>query len=262
MKKSSAFQQEEKVIKLKDKVCLITGGTQGIGAAAAIEFAKNGAHISLAARHYDTEVETLLHTLQEYGSKAIFTSADLSKPEDAKRCVEQTVEQIGALDVLIHSAGGAVPGSILEVSEDAWYAAFDVHVHAVFHLCRAAVPHIKRQGEGAILLISSAAGLRGCLGAAAYGAVKGSLTQMTRILARELANDNIRVNCTAPGVIRTKFQDILTPQQVQNNIENRIPLHREGQPEEVAELLKMLAENDFITGETVTIDGGMTMRIV
>lgn len=176
--------------------------------------------------------------------------------------MEQTAEQFGGIDVLVHAAGGAVPGSLLEVTEEAWHSAFDLHVHAIFHLCRAAVPYIKLRGEGAILLISSAAGLRGCLGAAAYGSVKGSIVQMTRILARELADDNIRVNCAAPGVIRTRFQDFLTPEQAKNNIDNRIPLHREGKPEDVAQLLTMLAENDFITGETVTIDGGMTMRIV
>ncbi len=247
---------------LKDKVCLITGGTHGIGAASALDFAKHGAHICLVARHHDTDTELLLNSLRNQGIKAIFIPADVSKPSESKRCVEEAIEQLGGLDVLVHSAGGAVPGSILDVSEEAWYSAFDTHVHAIFHLIRAAVPCIKRRGEGAILLISSAAGLRGCLGAAAYGAVKGTLVQMTRILARELANDNIRVNCAAPGVIRTRFQDILSPEQVKNNIENRIPLHREGKPEEVASVLVMLAENDFITGETVTIDGGMTMRIV
>ncbi len=121
---------------------------------------------------------------------------------------------------------------------------------------------MKQRGGGAIILISSAAGSRGCLGALAYGTVKGALPQFARALARELADDQIRVNVVAPGVIRTPFQDYLTPEQVKNNIANRIPLHREGTPEDVAEVIAMLAGNDFITGETVSIDGGMTMRIV
>jgi NAD(P)-dependent dehydrogenase (short-subunit alcohol dehydrogenase family) len=121
---------------------------------------------------------------------------------------------------------------------------------------------MKEKKEGAIVLISSAAGLRGCLGAFAYGVVKGALPQFARSLARELAEDNIRVNAVSPGVIRTPFQNSLTPEQVKNNIANRIPLHREGQPEDVAEVIGMLVTHDFITGETIAIDGGMTMRIV
>ena len=104
--------------------------------------------------------------------------------------------------------------------------------------------------------------LRGCLGAAAYGVVKGALPQFARVLARELADQGIRVNCVSPGVIRTPFHDALSPEQARNNIENRIPLHTEGKPEDVAELIASLVENDFITGENMVIDGGMTMRIV
>jgi NAD(P)-dependent dehydrogenase (short-subunit alcohol dehydrogenase family) len=142
-----------------------------------------------------------------------------------------------------------------------WMRAFDVHVHAVFHLCRHAVPLMTPRGEGAIVLLGSAAGSRGCLGALAYGVAKGAIPQFARALARELAPANIRVNSVSPGVIRTPFQDFLTPEQAKNNIENRIPLRREGHPEDVAAMIVSLIENEFITGEDVAIDGGMTMRI-
>jgi NAD(P)-dependent dehydrogenase (short-subunit alcohol dehydrogenase family) len=155
-----------------------------------------------------------------------------------------------------------VPGGLQEVSEEAWMNAFAVHVHSVFHLARAATPLMAKGGAGAIILVGSAAGLRGCIGALAYGVVKGALPQFARSLARELAEQNIRVNCVSPGVIRTPFHRSLTPEQVRNNIENRIPLHREGKPEDVADLITALIENDFITGENIVIDGGMTMRIV
>jgi NAD(P)-dependent dehydrogenase (short-subunit alcohol dehydrogenase family) len=120
---------------------------------------------------------------------------------------------------------------------------------------------MRSRGGGAIVLISSAAGSRGCLGALAYGVAKGSLPQLARGLARELAADSIRVNCVSPGIIRTPFQDHLSPEQVRNNIENRIPLHREGTPDDVAAVIAALLENDYVTGENVAIDGGMTMRI-
>jgi NAD(P)-dependent dehydrogenase (short-subunit alcohol dehydrogenase family) len=164
--------------------------------------------------------------------------------------------------VLVHCAGGAAPGSILQVAPEIWYSAFDIHVHAVFHLVRAAVPLMMQNGGGAILLVSSAAGARGCAGAVAYGVAKGALPQFARALARELSEFNIRVNCVSPGIVRTPFQDYLTPEQVRNNVENRIPLHREGRPEDVAEAIVALVENDFITGADLPIDGGMTMRMV
>jgi NAD(P)-dependent dehydrogenase (short-subunit alcohol dehydrogenase family) len=165
-------------------------------------------------------------------------------------------------DVLVHSAGAPAPGDLLSVSPADWYNAFEVHVHAIFHLCRALTPGMRAKGEGAIVLISSAAGLRGCLNSLAYSVAKGALPQFTRALARELAGSNIRVNCVAPGVIRTRFQEHLTPEQVESNLKNRIPLHREGRPEDVADLILALVRNDYLTGETVTLDGGLTMRIV
>jgi len=188
--------------------------------------------------------------------------ADMRVPAEVTRSVLETAAQMGSVDVLVHAAGGGVPGNLLEVTPEKWYGAFDVHVHAAFHLCRAAVPFMKKKQEGAIILISSAAGTRGCLGAIAYGVAKGALPQFVRSLARELADDNIRVNAVSPGIIRTPFQDYLTPEQVENNIQNRIPLHREGKPEDVAEVITMLATDDFVTGETIAVDGGMAMRIV
>lgn len=248
-------------MQLAGKVCLITGGTRGIGAASAIDLAQRGADVALVGRVLDDEAESVRRSVEETGRRCLLVSGDMAKPEDAARCVEETVAAFGRLDVLIHSAGGPAPGSLLEITAETWYHAFDVHVHAIFHLCRAAIPHIQKNNEGAIILISSAAGLRGCLGAAAYGVVKGTLIQFTRVLAREMADSNIRVNCVAPGVIRTRFHDSMTPETYKNNIENRIPLHREGTSEQITQVITMLVENDFITGETVTIDGGLTMRI-
>jgi NAD(P)-dependent dehydrogenase (short-subunit alcohol dehydrogenase family) len=250
-------------MELAGKVCLVTGGASGIGAMTAFAFAQRGAQIAitgLGPKIDSPETRKVAPAADVPG--ALYIQSDASIAEDCKRAVAETVAHYGRLDVLVHAAGGAVPGGFFEVSEESWMKAFDVHVHAVLHLTRAAVPHMIKQGEGAIALISSAAGHRGCLGALAYGVVKGALPQFTRTLARELADHNIRVNCVSPGVIRTPFQDMLTQAQVENNIKNRIPLHREGKPENVARAILDLVENDFITGEDLAIDGGMAMRIV
>jgi NAD(P)-dependent dehydrogenase (short-subunit alcohol dehydrogenase family) len=246
---------------LRGKLCLVTGGTSGIGAATAVALAQRGADIALVSRR-GTAPDDLLARIEAHGSKVRSVKADVADPEACRACVDRVVEDFGRLDVLVHCAGGAVPGGLYAVSDESWMQAFAVHVHSIFHLTRAAASHMAAQGEGAIILLGSAAGLRGCLGALAYGVVKGALPQFARVLARELAESRIRVNCVSPGVIRTPFQDYLTPEQVANNIAHRIPLHREGTPEDVAELIVTLIENDFITGENMVIDGGMTMRIV
>jgi NAD(P)-dependent dehydrogenase (short-subunit alcohol dehydrogenase family) len=248
---------------LSGKVCLITGGTGGIGSATALEFARRGATVAITGLHADTATsQDTMAAIAKTGARCMLLSGDIGIPSEAARFVEETASSFGRLDALVHCAGAAAPGGLLEVSPEAWQRAFDVHVHAVFYLCRAAVPHMKRQREGAIVLISSAAGLRGCNGALAYGVVKGALPQFARGLARELSEYNIRVNAVAPGVIRTRFQSYLTPAQVRNNVENRIPLKREGTPQDVADAIALLVQNEFITGELLTIDGGMTMRIV
>jgi NAD(P)-dependent dehydrogenase (short-subunit alcohol dehydrogenase family) len=246
---------------LEGKACLVTGGTSGIGASTAISLAERGARVACLSRTGVARSTECFSSLLARGAIR-FLKADVADPAACRRCVTEVVGDFGRLDVLVHCAGGPVPGGLHSLTSDEWMNAFAVHVHPIFHLTQAASPHMAKQGGGAIILLGSAAGLRGCLGALAYGVVKGALPQLARGLARELAEHNIRVNCVSPGVIRTPFQDFLTPEQAENNIRNRIPLHREGKPEDVAQLIVALIENDFITGENFVIDGGMTMRIV
>jgi len=249
-------------MRLEGKAALITGGTKGIGAATALDLARRGADVAVSGRENDEAATALKQRIESLGRRCIVAVGDMGKPEDAARAVHEAAAALGSVDILVHSAGGAVRGSLFQLAPDAWYQAFDVHVHAVFHLCRAAVPYMQKRKEGAIVLISSVVGHRGFPGTLAYSVVKGTLPNFARTLARELADDNIRVNCVAPGVIRTRFHEKMTPEQYKNNIDNRIPLHREGTPEDVAELIAALVTNEFITGETVSIDGGMTMRLV
>lgn len=246
---------------LQGKACLITGGTKGIGAATAIEFAKLGADIAITGRRNDAETKKTMAAVTALGRKCELVLGDIALPESAKSAVDQTIAKLGRIDVLVHSAGGLVPGGLLDLTPEAWHAGFDVHVHAVFYLCRAAVPHMKANKQGSIVLISSSAGKRAIRTNVAYQAVKGALPQLTRALAFELADFNIRVNCVAPGVIRTAFHDNMPPEVKENNLKNRIPLHREGTIEQVASLIREMATNEYVTGETFSIDGGLTMRI-
>lgn len=248
-------------MKLDNKVALVTGGTMGIGAAIAIDLARSGADIAIAARHANDEAQQVQQTIQQNGRRCVLLKRDMGIAADCRACVEETVEQLGRLDVLVHNAGGPAGGTIDNVTADQWQQAIDVHVTANFHLAQAALPHLRKNSEAAIVTVSSVAGLRGVPGAIAYCTVKGAVAQFTRALALELADDNIRVNSVAPGIIRTRFHKDMPAERKQFNLDHRVPLHREGTPEQVAEVVTLLVTNDYITGEVYTIDGGLTMRI-
>lgn len=245
-------------MRFEHKIALVTGGTKGIGGETAVALAEAGADVAVVARHASDAVPQRIKAL---GRRCIVIEGDVGQPAAAVAAVQRTVMELGGIDIVVHAAGGLIPGALMEVTDAAWMDAFNVHVHAAFHLARSAVPAMKTRGEGAIVLISSVAGLRGLKTAIAYQVVKGALPQMTRALAYELAASNVRVNCVAPGIIRTDFHAGMSEAVKQNNLENRIPLKREGTPQQVAALIRDLIANDYITGETVTIDGGLTMRI-
>ncbi len=249
-------------MKLKDCVALVTGGTRGIGAATALALADSGADIAITGRQLNEDAKAVKRAVVEKQRRCVVLTGDISKPDVASDHVRQTLDQLGSLDVLVHSAGGPVNGGLMSLDPASWHAAFETHVHPIFYLCRAAIPVMQKKRQGVVILISSTAGIRGIQTNVAYQVVKGALPQFTRALAREFADDNIRVNCVAPGVIRTAFHAAMSEQQKKLNLEHRIPLHREGTPDQVATLILELVKNDYITGQTVVIDGGLTMRIV
>jgi NAD(P)-dependent dehydrogenase (short-subunit alcohol dehydrogenase family) len=246
---------------LSNKRAYITGGTKGIGAAIAIDLARQGCDVAVNGRVDDDAARETKQAIEAAGRKCAVIVADVAKPAEAERSVHDAVNALDGLDILIHSAGGPAWGSIDNISPDQWHAAFDIHVHAAYYLCRAALPIMRKSGEGAIILVSSVAGIRGVPNAIAYATVKGAILQFTRSLARDVADDNIRVNCIAPGIIRTRFHDAMTPEAQAHNLKVRIPLHREGTPQDVAQAVRALVENEFITGESLVIDGGTSMQV-
>jgi NAD(P)-dependent dehydrogenase (short-subunit alcohol dehydrogenase family) len=246
---------------LTSKTALVTGGTMGIGAAIAIELAKRGADIAIVARNLGDEAQETKQKIEALGRRVLLMQGDMALAAECARVVEQTAAHFGRLDVLVHNAGGPAFGKIEDVTPELWEHTMALHVSANYYLTRAALPHLRKGGEGAILMISSSAGVRGVPGAIAYATAKGALPQLARSLARDLADDNIRVNVVAPGVIRTRFHKDMPAERKEHNLKHRIPLHREGTAEQVADAAVFLITNDYITGETVVIDGGLTSRI-
>jgi NAD(P)-dependent dehydrogenase (short-subunit alcohol dehydrogenase family) len=248
-------------MELLGKRAFVTGGTKGIGAAIAIDLARQGCDVAINGRYDDAAAAEVREAIAATGRKCAVVVADVARPEEADRSFREAVAALGGIDILVHSAGGPSFGTIDECSPEQWMAAFDVHVHAAYHLCRAALPAMRKQKSGVIILVSSVGAIRGIPNHIAYGTVKGAILQFTRCLARDVADDNIRVNCVCPGIIRTRFHEKMTAEAKAHNLAVRVPLHREGTPEQVAEAVRTLVANDYITGESLVVDGGLTMQI-
>ncbi len=246
---------------LTNKRALITGGTKGIGAAIAVDLARQGCDVVINGRNDDESAAAVRQAISAACRKCLTVVGDVARPDDVDRLVRETEAGLGGLDILIHSAGGPSWGTLDDCTPEQWKSTFDTHVHAAYFLCRRALPIMRKASEGAIVLISSVAGIRGCPNAIAYGTAKAAILHFTRMLARDEADNNIRVNCVAPGIIRTRFHESMTAEAKAHNLAVRIPLHREGTAEQVAEAVRALVTNDFITGELLVVDGGASMQV-
>ena len=242
------------------EVGVITGGTRGIGAAIALALARRKVRLVLNGRHLDDDVQKFIAELKQLTDVQVVVG-DASEASIAGTLITEAVSHFGRVDYVVAAAGGPNPGKITDITFDQWNDAFRIHVHAVFHLFRAAQPALSVRG-GAFLMVGSVAGKRGCPSTVAYQTVKGALPQMARALARDHAHEGIRVNVVEPGIIRTRFHAAMTKDAERNNLDNRIPLQRFGTPEHVASAATELLTNPFITGETLVVDGGMSMRMV
>lgn len=245
---------------IRDHVAIITGGTRGIGAAIGVELAKRGVRLVVNGRTSDEEVEANLATLRGL-TKIEMLHGDAANPVIADELAKTARARFGRIDFAVAAAGGPAPGKITDLTAEQWMAAFDVHVHAVFHLFRAVHAALAERGGG-FLMVGSVAGIRGCPGTVAYQVVKGALPQFARALARDHGHEGIRVNVIEPGIIRTRFHRAMSQEAERDNLDRRIPLRRFGTAEDVATASLELLTNPFITGETLVIDGGMSMRIV
>lgn len=246
---------------LDGKRVLVTGGTKGIGAAVAVDLARQGCDVAINARNQDAEADDTRRQIASAGRKCVVILADLARAEEAARTVQEAANALDGIDILVHCAGGPSWGTIDKCLPEQWLATMAVHVNAAYYLCRATLPLMRPNREGAIILVSSVAGIRGVPNAIAYATAKGAILQFTRCLARDLADDNIRVNCVAPGIVRTRFHESMTAEAKAHNLAVRIPLHREGTPEDVAQAVRLLVTNEFITGETIVVDGGTSMQV-
>jgi len=247
---------------LKGKVAIVTGAGSGIGAASARRFAAEGAHVVVADIRLQKADEVAAEITADGGS-AIGSQVDVSDNDSVEAMVATAVNAYGGLDVLFNNAGTLRPGTAVELSVADWDLVMAVNVRSVFLGAKHAVPAMMTRGGGSIVNTASVSGLHGDGGAVVYAASKAAVINLTRALSTDHAPDGIRVNAICPGTIRTPPVErmMADPAVLQLNIDAHA-LGRLGQPEEIAAVAAWLAsdESSFVTGEAITVDGGLHAR--
>ncbi len=249
----------ERLFSLAGKVVLITGASGGIGRALAIGLAEAGATIAVHGRKAD-EIDTTCKLVEGVGGKALPLAAELADAKIARELVETTAGTLGRLDVLINCAAMNRRKPILEVTEDDYDTIMAVNLKSVYFLTQAAHPHLRERG-GKVIHIGSINVLYGLDTVSVYGASKGGMHQLTKVMAVEWATDNIQVNCIVPGFIYTPLAKPLWADEKRAHwFRSRLPMRRPGQPEELVGLTLFLASHasDYVTGQSFIIDGGFT----
>jgi NAD(P)-dependent dehydrogenase (short-subunit alcohol dehydrogenase family) len=248
---------------LAGKVALITGGASGIGRATALLFAREGADVSIVDLDEAGGRAVAQAAAVVVGGRAIFVRGDVSLAADCRRAVQQTVDELGGLDVLFNNAGIIRRATVLETTEAEWDRVMAVNVKSIFLLTRHAIPVMARAGGGAIVNVASGWGLVGGRRAISYCASKGAVVNMTRALALDHAGQNVRVNCICPGdtdtpMLRDEARQLGEPDERFLAEAAQRPLQRIGRPEDVAQAALYLASDaaSFVTGAILVVDGG------
>ena len=244
----------------KNKVVLVTGSSSGIGKGAALYFAKNGAKLILASRNENANQE-LLKQINELGAEGIFVKTDVSKNEEVKNMVEKATDHFGTINIAVNNAGieGTPLDKTADYQESIWDEVMGVNLKGVFLSMKYQIPVMQKNGGGAIVNISSLAGLRGGDAGVAYHASKFGVVGATKAAAVEYAQDKIRINAICPAVIQTPMADrAFTDPNRREKKKKMHPVGRFGKVEEVVNAIAWLtSENsEFITGAAIPVDGG------
>ena len=244
-------------MELKNKNVLITGSTRGIGLAIAHKFASLGANIILNGRGEVSE--NVLAEFKDYPVKVFAVTGDVSDSADAKRMVEEATLALGSVDVLVNNAGITKDKLMLKLTEEDFEQVLKVNLTGAFNMTQAVLKPMTKARQGVIINMSSVVGLTGNIGQANYAASKAGLIGFSKSVAREVAARNIRVNVIAPGFIESDMTDGL-PEKIKEASLAQIPMKRFGNTEEVADVVVFLASQGYVTGQVITIDGGLTMQ--
>ena len=248
------------MFKLGNKVSIVTGASKGIGKAIAKIFAQAGTHVVCVSRTKDDLNILKKEILNDGGSVSIY-SCDVSNFDEVEGLIRNTVEEFSKIDIIVNNAGITRDGLIMRMSDEDWNTVIDINLKGTFNALKAVSRQMMKQKSGRIINISSVVGLKGNAGQANYAASKAGIIGLTKSSSKELASRGITVNCIAPGYIATDMTDQLTD-KVKEEIINRIPLGYIGKTDNIAAAALFLAsdEAEYITGQTISVDGGMVIN--
>lgn len=255
---------------LKGKCALVTGGSMGIGKAAALELAAEGCRVAIAARGKEALEQAAAEIRKQAGGEVHAVQADCTKPEEIHRMVAEVVARFGRLDILVNSIGAAKSGDFLTLPEEAWHDSLELKLYGVIRCCREAVPHMRRQRWGRIVNLIGHRGRQPESQAMPAGVANAGLINFTKALADEYVRDGILANGVSPCPMETRRLDYmvkakaqmmgLSEEEARQEYLRDIPIGRFAQPHEIAALVAFLASerNSYISGTTISIDGGAT----
>jgi 3-oxoacyl-[acyl-carrier protein] reductase len=243
---------------LEGKVALVTGAARGIGKAIALKLASEGANIAFTDLNIDENALATQKEIEAFGVKAKGYASNAANFEDTHAVVAEIAKEFGRIDILVNNAGITKDGALKRMSEAQWDAVIAVNLKSVFNFTKAVQPVMWKQGAGSIVNMSSVVGVSGNANQINYSASKAGIIGVTKSVAKEFGTRNIRCNAIAPGFIITEMTNQL-PEDVRKEWESKIPLHRGGTPEDVANVTLFLASDlsSYVTGQVIKVCGGM-----
>ncbi|MBP3400681.1 MAG: 3-oxoacyl-[Selenomonadales bacterium] len=247
-------------MQLEGKVALVTGASRGIGRAVAIRLAKSGAKIAVNYAGNQAAAEEVKQIIEQNGGEAILVQADISNAESVDAMVAAVMEAFGRIDILVNNAGITRDTLLMRMKEADWNAVIQTNLTGVFYVTKAVSKIMMKQRYGKIVNMSSVVGLMGNAGQANYAAAKAGVIGFTKSMAKELAARNITVNAIAPGFIATDMTAVLSD-KVKEDLATKIPMGRLGEADDIASAVLFLVSDsaNYITGQTLNVDGGMVM---
>ena len=245
---------------LAEKTALVTGASRGIGRATALKLANAGAKVAVNFAGNRVAAEEVVAMIEAAGGQAMLVQADVGNAADVEAMVKAVVERFGRIDILVNNAGITRDNLIMRMKEEDWDAVIHTNLKGIFNCTKAVSKLMMKQRYGRIINMASVVGVMGNAGQANYAAAKAGVIGFTKSMAKELASRNITVNAVAPGYISTDMTANL-PEQARLELQSQIPLQRLGNPEDVAAAVLFLVSPgaDYITGQTIHVDGGMVM---
>jgi NAD(P)-dependent dehydrogenase (short-subunit alcohol dehydrogenase family) len=238
------------------KVALVTGGNSGIGKATALLFAQRGYRVAIAARRLE-HLQTVQQDIEQAGGVGLAIATDVSKLADVNQMVQTAIDKWDHIDVLIHAAGIAHEGTVLDTDETIWDETIDINLKGTFLVNQAVLKVMVERGQGSIVNVASDAGVTGARNLAAYCASKGGVVLLTKAMALDHAKQGIRINALCPGPVETPMTDGMSPEEMAF-WKQMLPLQRFATAEETAEAAYFLAHAGYATGSCLVIDGGNT----